>query len=100
MKHKGDHSEAPFTFGESVAVKMSQRTLLLILGAMIAVGVAYADLKSDVKNANATVADLVATKASDHDLLVKVATGVELLQRQADRQLLWDNRNTKAVTHP
>ena len=32
---------------------------------MIAVGVAYADLKSDVKNANATVADLAASKASD-----------------------------------
>lgn len=73
------------TLGDNVAMKMSQRTLVMILAVAVAVGAAYADLKSDSKKDHAAVQELIATKQADHDLLQRVATGVELLQRQADR---------------
>jgi hypothetical protein len=83
MKHRSPDS--PPTFGDEVAVKMSQRTLIIILGATIAAGIAYADLKRDANADHETVVELVAQHHADHDLLVKVSTGVELLQRKADR---------------
>jgi len=86
------------TFGEDVATKMSQRTLILILGTALAVGAAYADLKSDAKNDHKTIESMVAARAFDHDLLVKVAAGVDQLQRKAER----DERRSgwSANTHP
>lgn len=75
----------PMELGDSVAMKMSQRTLVIILTMALAVGAAYADLKSDSKKDHAAVVELITAKQADHDLLVRVATGVELLQRQADR---------------
>ncbi len=72
----------PLTFGEDVAVKMSQRTLVLILAALIAATLAWADLKSDARaNGNA-----IASLAADHDVLVRLTVGVEQIQKQIDRQ--------------
>ena len=82
------HHTPPLTFGEDVAVKMSQRTLFLILAALIAATLAWADLKSDAK-ANGTA---IASLAADHDVLVRLAVGVEQLQKQIDRQERKANR--------
>ncbi len=87
------------TFGENVAVKMSQRTLLLILGASIAATLAWTNLKSEASKNHDLILDLTAVRASDvidrkadHDLLMRVAEGVERLERRADRE---DRRNSQ-----
>ncbi len=86
------------TFGENVAVKMSQRTLLLILGASIAATLAWTNLKGEAAKNHELISELTAQRANDavvrqtdHDLLVKAVTGIELLQRRADRE---DRRNS------
>lgn len=86
------------TFGETVAVKMSQRTLLLILGACIAATLAWTNLKGEASKNHELIVELSAQRANDalerktdHDLLVKAATGIEQLQRRADRE---DRRNS------
>lgn len=84
MRHSHPRTE-DMTLGDNVAMKMSQRTLVMILAVTLAVGAAYADLKSDSKKDHAAVVELITAKQADHDLLVRVAAGVELLQRQADR---------------
>lgn len=99
--------ETPNTFGEDVAVKMSQRTLLLILGATVAAVLAWTDLKSDAKDNRSAVAELVTLRAadvltakSDHDLLVSVAKGVENLQRRAEWQDRRDSRTSSTSHNP
>lgn len=91
-------SDTPTTLGENVAVKMSQRTLLLILGASVAATIAWTNLKAEAGKNHDLIIELTAIRANDaldrktdHDLLVKVATGVELLQRRAERE---DRRNS------
>lgn len=86
------------TFGENVAVKMSQRTLLLILGASIAASLAWSNLKSEASKNHDLILDLTAIRANDavdrktdHDILMKVANGVDRLERRADRE---DRRNS------
>jgi hypothetical protein len=90
------------TFGESVAVKMSQRTLLLILGTCIAATLAWTNLKGEASKNHELITELTAIRANDalerkadHDLLMRVADGVERLERRADRE---DRRNSQ-VNH-
>ena len=90
------------TFGESVAVKMSQRTLLLILGACIAATLAWTNLKGEAAKNHELISELTAIRANDalerkadHDLLMRVSEGVDRLERRADRE---DRRNSQ-VNH-
>lgn len=89
------------TFGENVAVKMSQRTLLLILGGCIAATLAWTNLKGEAGKNHDLIVELTAQRANDslerkadHDLLVKAVTGIDLLQRRAERE---DRRNDRAA---
>jgi hypothetical protein len=91
MSPRQTRDTAP-TFGENVAVKMSQRTLLLILGAAVAGTLAWNNLKGEASKNHDLIMELTAVRANDaierkadHDLLVRVASGVELLQRKAER---------------
>lgn len=86
------------TFGENVAVKMSQRTLLLILGAGMAAAIAWTNLKADAAKNHDLISELTAQRANDaldrkadHDILMRVANGVDRLERRADRE---DRRNS------
>lgn len=101
----------PLTLGEDVAIKMSQRTLLVILGTVVAAVLAWTNLKGDAeKNHDAIIAltaarqmDVVERKA-DRDLLVNVQKGVEALQRRAEWQDRREGRApttvTTTTTHP
>lgn len=99
VKHKGFQAEEPLTFGESQALKMSQRTLILILGATAAAGIGYAKITYDSNKDHDTVVELVAQRASDHDLLVRVSTNLELLQRQIERDDRRAAHSTATVSH-
>ncbi len=90
------------TFGENVAVKMSQRTLLLILGASIAATLAWTNLKGDSAKNHELISELTAQRANDaverkadHDILMRVANGVDRLERRADR----DDRRNSITNH-
>ena len=85
-------------FGDNVAVKMSQRTLVLILTASVAAALAWSNLKGEAAKNHDLISELTAMRASDavdrradHDLLVKAVAGVEQLQRRAERE---DRRNS------
>jgi len=98
MTHiRGTHGEH-LTIGDEVAVKMSQRTLIYILGVALAAGVAYADLKSDARTNSETVKEISVARALDHDVLIKVATGVEQLQRSDARRDFRDTRGSTSST--
>ncbi len=103
MPRVPSNRETPLTFGEDVAVKMSQRTLVLILVTTATAVLAWANLKSDYRENHAAIQDLVAIRAADsaaqkadHDLLVAAVKGIERLERRADWQDRRDSRNTSA----
>ncbi len=83
----------PMTFGEDVAVKMSQRTLLVILGAVVAVTLAWANLKSEIDKLHEAQASAVMERQADHVILEQVQKGVDSLQRRAEWQDRRDNRS-------
>lgn len=101
----------PMTFGEDVAIRMSQRTLFLILGTVVAAVLAWTNLKSDaLRNHEAILEltslrqlDLVDRKA-DRDVLANVQKGIEALQRRAEWQDRKEGRTpttvTTTTTHP
>ncbi len=103
---KAPDSASPFTLGDNVAVKMSQRTLLLILTAGVAAALAWTNLKSETAKNHDLIVDLTAIRANDalarqadHDLLMRVANGVDRLERRADRDDRRANREPVA-NHP
>ena len=100
MTHIRVKGGEPMTIGEEVAVKLSQRTLVLILGVAVAAGAAYADLKSDAKTSRDLVKEMEVQRALDHDLLTRVAAGVEQLQRESARRDYRDTRGTKTSSNP
>lgn len=78
------------TLGEEVVAKMSQRTLLILLAAAVAVGGAYIDLKRDAGQNQKAIDSLVSQRALDHDLLVKAVEGVDHLRDQVNRREVKD----------
>lgn len=93
------------TFGEDKAVRMSQKTLLFILGVTGAAVGGWFTLKMEIRDNQRAVQDLVnlratdvATQKADHDLLVSVAKGVDNLQRRAEWQDRRDGRTTTTST--
>ncbi len=97
MTHIRGKGGEPMTIGDEVAVKLSQRTLILILGVALAAGGAYADLKSDARTNRDLVKEMEVQRALDHDVLTKVAVGVEQLQRESTRR---DYRDARSTTTP
>jgi len=86
------------TIGEEVKVRMSQKTLLLLLGAVAAGTLAWTNLKGEAAKNHDALLELTAIRANDaldrkadHDLLMKVANGVDRLERRAERE---DRRNS------
>ena len=70
--------------GDNENVTLNQRTLIIILGAMGAAAMAYADLKSDRKNDRKDLTALSTIVATDHDILIRL-----------DQRTVWisENRN-------
>lgn len=98
MTHLRGKGGEPLTIGDEVAVKLSQRTLVLILGVALTAGAAYADLKSDARTNRDAIKEMQVQRALDHDVLIKVATGVEQLQRSDARRDFRDARASGATT--
>lgn len=97
--------DTPNTFGEDIAVKMSQRTLFLILLSTVAAALAWANLKSDASKNHDAIQDLVAVRLSDlaerkadRDVMMQVKQTVDNLQRRAEWQDRREGR-TVSTTH-
>lgn len=101
----------PMTFGEDVAIRMSQRTLFLILGTVVAAVLAWTNLKSDAARNHDAILELAAARQmdvierkADRELLANVQKGVEALQRRAEWQDRKEGRTpttvTTTTTHP
>lgn len=89
MARKHEPQE-PLTLGEEVVAKMSQRTLFILLGAAVAAGAGYMDLKTDARQNQKAIDSLVFQRAMDHDLLVKAVEGVDHLREQVNRREVKD----------
>ncbi len=90
--------DAPETLGEDVKVRMSQKTLIFLLAAVASGTLAWTNLKAEASKNHDALLELTALRANDaldrkadHDLLMKVANGVDRLERRADRE---DRRNS------
>jgi len=70
---------------EDGRVITNQRTLIVILGAVAAAALAYADLKGDVKTHTKALEELRVTTAADHDAITKIQSGIDYLVRARER---------------
>lgn len=64
---------------EEAPVQTNQRTAVLILAAVLGLGAAWANLKSDVRQHTAQISALSKSVTDDHDILTRVEAGVEYL---------------------